>query len=279
MNFTFSEEQEMLRAQAREFLEKRYPIEHVAAIADGAGFDRREWQEIVELGWTGISVPEEQGGAGLGFLEEIVVAEELGRALYPGPFFGVVILALPLLQRAGASDLVRAIIAGDRVATVAWAGEDGRFDVDPAPKVRWDGERLSCVKLFVPDLAAVDLVVAVGAADGGVGIWAIDRDAPGVGWRELATVDTTRRLGELVLEDAPARALSFEKDASSLESLRDRALSALAAEAVGVGFRALELALEHARTRTQFGRPIGGYQAVSHPLAQAFVEQIGRAHV
>jgi alkylation response protein AidB-like acyl-CoA dehydrogenase len=272
MNFAFSDEQDMLRAQARGFVDKQYPIERVAAIADGVGFKRSEWADVSGLGWTGISVPENEGGAGLGFLEEAIVSEELGRALYPGPFFGTVILALPLLRLAGASDLVQGIVAGERIATVAWAGEDGRFDVDPPPKVRWDGERISCLRLFVPDLAAADLVVVVGWVGGGVGVWAVDRSAVGVGWRELSTVDTTRRLGEVTFEGTPARVLISEADPKLLESLRDRALAALAVEAVGVGSRALEVALSYARTRVQFGRPIGAYQAVSHPLAQAFVE-------
>src|SRR5437868_14571550 len=98
MNFTFSDEQEMLRDAAREFLAKNYPIERVAELADGPGFDPGSWSEVAELGWTGISLPEDAGGAGMSFLEEMVVIEELGRALYPGPFFSTVVLALPALK-------------------------------------------------------------------------------------------------------------------------------------------------------------------------------------
>src|SRR5437764_15427494 len=98
MNFTFTEEQEMLRTSAREFLSQRYPVERVAEIADGAGFDASSWSEVAELGWTGISLPEDAGGAGMSFLEEMVVIEELGPALYPGPFFSTVVLALPAVS-------------------------------------------------------------------------------------------------------------------------------------------------------------------------------------
>src|SRR6266542_2036861 len=243
MDFAFTEEQEMLRASARQLMQGRYPIERVAKIADGTGFDRSEWAEVAALGWTGISVPEKEGGAGLSFLEEMVVAEE-------------------------------------RIATVAWAGEDGRFDTNPAPKVGWDGEYLSAVRLFVPDIGSADLIVIVGDVDGGLGMWTVDREADRTRWRALSTVDTTRGMGEVVFEGTPAHLVAYS-DAyyphprgllRHVEALRDRALAALAVEAVGVASRALELALEHARTRQQFGRPIGSFQAVSHSLAQAFLE-------
>ena len=271
MDFAFSEEQEMLRASARELMNDRYPPERVAAIADGSGFDREEWPAIAGLGWIGISVPEEQGGAGLGFLEELVIVEELGRALYPGPFLSTVVLGLEALRLGRAEELISDILSGKRIATVGWAGEDGRFDVDPAPKVSWDDERLSGVKLFVPDIGVSDLLVIVGGTAQGPGLWTVDRDAEGVTWRELPTVDGTRRQGEVTLREARAKALHIDGPAS-LERLRDRALAALAAEAVGLGSRAIELALDHTRTREQFGKPIGAFQAVAHQLAQAFLE-------
>src|SRR2546430_448587 len=176
MNFAFSEEQEMLRTSARDLMGARYPMERVAAIADGEGFDRAEWRSVADLGWAGISVPEEDGGAGLGFLEEMVVVEELGRALYPGPFLSTVVLALAALRIAGAEDLVASVAAGEATATLAWAGPEGTFDHDPLPKADWDGERLSATRLFVPDLAGADLIVVIGAAEGRASLWAVERD-------------------------------------------------------------------------------------------------------
>jgi alkylation response protein AidB-like acyl-CoA dehydrogenase len=273
VDFSFSEEQELLRRSVREFVRDRYPIERVAATADGEGFDRSEWADLAQLGLTGISVPEAQGGAGLGFLEEIIVAEELGRALYPGPFFASAILGAEAMRQGGATDLLRAVASGERIATVAWAGEDGRFDLDPAPKVDWDepNDMLTARRLFVPDIAVADLIMVVGSHPGGTQIWSVDRDQPGVRWRELPTVDTTRPVGEVTFDRAVASGLALGQPGSFGE-LRDRALAALAAEAVGVGARALELALEYARARQQFGRAIGSFQAVSHPLAQAYLE-------
>jgi alkylation response protein AidB-like acyl-CoA dehydrogenase len=271
VDFSFSEEQELLRRSVREFMADRYPIERVAAIADGDGFARSEWAELAQMGLAGISVPDAYGGAGLGFLEEIVVSEELGRALYPGPYFASAILGLEAIRTS--PDLARAVANGERIATVAWAGADGRFDLDPAPKVEWDepNDQLTATKLFVPDVAVADLILVIGSYPGGTQIWAVDRDLPGVRWRELPTVDSTRRMGEVVFDHARAYEL-VQGPPGSFEGLRDRALAALAAEAVGVGARALELALEHARTRQQFGRAIGSFQAVSHPLAQAYLE-------
>jgi alkylation response protein AidB-like acyl-CoA dehydrogenase len=271
MDFALSDEQDLLRRSAREFLTERYPIETVARIADGNGFDRADWSSVAELGWPGISVPEDDGGAGLTFLEEIVVAEELGRALYPGPFLSTVTLALPVLRSLGADEFARSMASGARTATVAWSSYEGRFDVDPLPKVAWEDERLSGTRLYVPDLGTADVVVVLGHADGENGAWAIERDADGVAWRELPTVDTTRRMGEVVLHAAPAVRLG-SLTGRQLAAIRDRALATLAAEAVGVGSRALDLAVAYAGTREQFGRRIGVYQAVSHPLAQTFVD-------
>jgi alkylation response protein AidB-like acyl-CoA dehydrogenase len=274
VNFAFSEEQEQLRAQARRFLERQYPIDRVAAIADGDGFPRDEWRKVVELGWTAISLPEDLDGAGLGFLEELIVAEEMGRALYPGPYFSSVILGLGALRWGGVEG-TREVASGSRIATVAWAGEDGRFGVDPAPKAIWDEPNgsLTATKLFVPDLEVADLIAVVGEAEGKNHIWVLeDPNGPGVRRRAMPAVDSTRRMGELVLENAAGYELLHSEEPPSLGELRDRALAGLAAEAVGAGARALELGIEHARTRQQFGRPIGVFQAVSHQLAQAFLE-------
>jgi alkylation response protein AidB-like acyl-CoA dehydrogenase len=220
MRFAFTPEQEALRAEARRYLEERYPAERVVELADSeAGWDPSSWAELAELGWLGVSVGEEEGGAGLGFLEEAVLLEELGRALYPGPYFSTVALALPALPAAERA----------RVA----AGE-----------ARWSAD----VGGLVPDLALVDRVVADAGA------------APAEG-ETLPTMDSTRRLGRLA--DGPRDPLPGTVD-------RPRLRAALAVEAVGVAQRALDYGVEHAKARTQFGRPIGVYQAVSHSLVDGF---------
>src|SRR5213078_504642 len=174
----------------------------------------------------------------------------------------------PLLL-AGHSDETPAVVRGERVATVGWAGPDGRFDADP-PKADWADGRLSATRRFVPHTAVSDLIVIVGTTAQGPGAWAVQRDDPGVSWREVPVVDGTRRLGEVVLQEASAAALDI-RDERFMDGWRDRSMAALAAESIGVAVRALELAVDHARTRHQFGRPIGAFQAVSHQLAETFL--------
>jgi alkylation response protein AidB-like acyl-CoA dehydrogenase len=230
MDFSFTDEQEQLRREARTFLADRYSFERVAELADSeAGWDPASWQELVDLGWVGVSAPEEAGGAGLGFMEEAVIFEELGRALYPGPYFSTVALALPELP----AELAREATAGG---------------------VRWSA---SLDGSLVPDLAIVDRVLV--ARDGNLVAVAAEGEA-------LPTMDSTRRLGRL------AEVLDGEEvgDAQAIERMRVRAFAALALEAVGMAQRALELSIEHAKTREQFGKPIGIYQAISHKLADSY---------
>jgi alkylation response protein AidB-like acyl-CoA dehydrogenase len=263
VDFTLSEEQRMLQASAREFLEDRYPPERLAAIADGNGYPREEWKELVGLGWTSIGVPEDEGGAGLGFVEEALLAEELGRAVFPGPFLSSILLALPALRAGGARDHAALVASGERLATVAWGAVAG---FSATPTFAREGARLTGASRFVPDLAIADLIVVLDAGSG----WVVERDGEGVGWRELPTVDGTRRLGELELDGAAGEALSLPDGFEGV--LLARAWVALAAEAVGLASRALDLAIGHAKAREQFGRPIGSFQAVSHQLADTLAD-------
>ncbi len=229
MDFAFTDEQQALQTQARSFLAERFPPERVAELADSdAGWDPGSWRELAELGWLGVSVAEEHGGAGLGFVEEAILLEELGRALYPGPYLSTIGLALPALG----GDELDAVVSGE---------------------VRWSA---SLDGSLVPDLGIVDRVVVVENGEA--------RAVSALG-DVLETVDSTRRLGRLKPEGGTPLS-------GDISLLRPRAHAALAAEAVGIGGRALELGVEHAKTRAQFGRPIGVYQAVSHKLADSYVE-------
>jgi alkylation response protein AidB-like acyl-CoA dehydrogenase len=214
MDFAFTAEQLELKTEARRWLDAHFPLDRDWE----APWDPRGWRELAELGWLGVSVPEEQGGAGLGFLEEAVLLEELGYALYPGPYLSTVGLALPSLSPEQQAEVAR----GER---------------------RWSAE----VDGLVPDWGHIDAV------------WTEDGERTPEG-EALDSIDPTRPLGRL------------EPSNTVLQRLTPRGLAALAAEAVGVAQRALDLALEHARTREQFGKPIGTYQAVSHPLADTYME-------
>ncbi|MHB8468930.1 MAG: acyl-CoA dehydrogenase family protein [Gaiellaceae bacterium] len=217
MDFALSGEQQELKKQARAWLAERYPLDRDW---DAPQDDR--WAELAELGWLGVSIAEDEGGAGLGFVEEALLHEELGYALYPGPFLATVGFAVPALG------------SGARAAVAS--GEQ-----------RWSAE----VRGLVPWLGSVDRVVD---ADGAA------HDARG---EELPSVDPSRPLGRL--ERGEGAALAGSRDVA-------RARAAMAAEAVGVAQRVLELGIQHVSTRQQFGRPIGVYQAVSHQLADTYAD-------
>jgi alkylation response protein AidB-like acyl-CoA dehydrogenase len=222
MDFTFTPEQDALREQARAYL---------------ADKPEPSWKELAELGWTGVSVAEEDGGAGLGFVEEAVLFEELGRALYHGPFFSTMAATLPALP-----DELRAEVAtGEASWTLAFGP-------------------------LVPDLDSADRIAIVG----GDGVYELEGAAREI----LETTDDSRPLG-VVRGGEPGRRLA---DTSVLPEIRNRTLAALAIEACGVARRALEYAIEHAASREQFGKRIGVYQAVSHPLADAYTRlELGRS--
>ncbi len=311
MDFAFSEEQEMLRASARGFLTAEYPLERVAALADGEpGWDPSSWPRLAGLGWLGLSVAEDRGGAGASLVDEAVLFEETGRALYPGPFLATVGLALPALQAAAKTvpEALSAVLAGERSATLAWAEPDGPRTIAESGRAGCaaarggGGWRLTGTKRLVPDLAIADDAVVVaragppvdrprepapdagdgvsggqrpGAAVGDparLGLWLVDLGAEGAAVVSRSTMDGTRRLGDLVLDATPATELVAPGEAAPvLAATRLRALAAVACEAVGVAERARGFAVEYAGQREQFGRLIGSYQAVSHRIADAYV--------
>jgi alkylation response protein AidB-like acyl-CoA dehydrogenase len=271
MDFSFSPEQDQLRAQARSFLNKRYPRARLAEIATSEdGWDRASWSELARLGWIGASVPEAQGGAGLSFVEEAIVFEELGRALYSGPYFSTVALALPALGCA--PDLLERVASGALTATLAPApGNAGGTAVE----ARRSGDRwlLRGETGLVPDAGWVDAVVVQARGPDGIGLYLAERRSGRPQVQVLDTVDATRRLGRVTFEDDEVRLLAAPPAAAKvIAGTRRRALTALALEAVGVASQALALGVEHAKSREQFGRPIGAYQAVSHQLADTYVE-------
>jgi len=214
MDFSLSDEQQELKDEARRWLSTRYPAD---------AWNEADWQELAELGWLGVSVPEESGGVGLGFVEEALIFEELGRVLYPGPYFATIGLARTALP----ADEQEQVAAGER---------------------RWSVE----VDGIVVDLDKVDAVIADGVGHAAEG-------------ELLPSIDSTRSLGRL------SRSSSSDTNATQGIDL-SRAWAALACEAVGIAQQALELGVEYARMREQFGKPIGSFQAVSHQLADVYVE-------
>jgi alkylation response protein AidB-like acyl-CoA dehydrogenase len=283
MRFAFTEEQDELRATARAFLAERSSSERVrAAVESETGFDAETWKRIGgELGWTAVAIPEEHGGLGLGAVELCALLEPMGEALLCAPFFASVCLGAQAILEAGSAaqkdEWLPAIAAGERIATLAFAGPDG---TEPAIEARANGgdSLLSGTAAQVIDGTSADVLVVVAreAAGGALALFVVPGDAAGLERRALPTLDRTRRLASLALRDVrvPASARLGGPDArcaDALERTLDRARIALAAEQVGGAQRCLDLAVAYAKERVQFGRPIGSFQAIKHRLAELMV--------
>ena len=289
MDFGFSEEQEMLRKSARDFLAKESPMTYVRQMMeDDRGFTDAQWKKMAELGWMGLILPEQYGGAGLDFVDLVVVLEEMGRVVLPGPFFSTVILGgVALLEGGSPAQKERylpRLAAGDLRLTLAQLEPNARWDAEgielEARKVT-DGYRLSGTKLFVPDAHVVDLLVVAGRTPGskggeGVSLFLVDAKSPGITTTLLKTMDQTRKLCEVVLQDVsvPADRVLGEpgKGWQLLERIVDRGKVGICAEMCGGAARVLEMSVEYAKVREQFGRPIGSFQAIQHKCANMLVE-------
>ncbi|OJF12701.1 acyl-CoA dehydrogenase family protein [Couchioplanes caeruleus] len=239
-----------------------------AAIDTPAGYDTGLWARLCkEIGVAGLAVPEAYGGEGATLRESLIVLDELGRTLTPGPMLGCAVLATQALLRSGDTDacvrLLPGICAGDDLATLAWGG-----DPDDLPCTATAAGRLTGEVPHVLDLASADTLLVPARAGTGTALYEVDATAPGVARHATVPLDPTRRLGVLRLDDAPARRLGV---GPSLEELRDVACVALSAEQAGVASQALAATVEYVQVREQFGRPIGTFQALQHRLAEAHV--------
>jgi alkylation response protein AidB-like acyl-CoA dehydrogenase len=286
VDFAFSEEQEMLRRSARDFLAKECSPKVVRRLMDGQDtFDAALWKKIADLGWTALGVPEQYGGVGT-FLDLIVVLEEAGRALLPGPFFSTMGLAVPTLIEAGTEaqkkEVLSAIAEGSARATVALTEASGRWDAEGvrlAAQQSGGGWRLNGTKLFVPDAASADYVVVVartrGEGEDGITLLLVKGRPKGMTITPLETLDMTRRWSEVKFENVQVSADAVmgapDKGWAPLRRALDWATAALCAEMIGGAQKVLETSTDYAKTRQQFGKPIGIYQAVSHKLADMLV--------
>ena len=291
MNFTFSEEQEELRRTIRRFFDEKSPSTEVRRLMETPeGFDRALWERMAgELSLQGTAVPEAYGGAGFGQVELSVVMEELGRALTPSPFLASAVLAASALLAGDDEDARRELLpglaAGTTIATLAVAepasppegegrgGGEGWQPAAIAARAELDGAgwRLTGVKTPVPDGALADLVLVAARAGDELGLFAVESGAPGLARTALGTLDPTRRLARLELSGVPARRLVSEDAEGALERALDLAAVALAAEQLGGLQRCLDMSVEYAKARYQFGRPIGSFQAIKHLCADMHV--------
>jgi alkylation response protein AidB-like acyl-CoA dehydrogenase len=280
--FVFSEEQRQLRHAVRGFLEEVSPETEVRRLMETPeGYDPDVWARLAtELDLVGLAVPAEYGGSGAGFVEIAVVCEEMGRRLLCAPYLSTAVLAVAALLRASdpaaAKTWLPRIATGETTATLAFAEETGRWDAagvtttaTPAP----EGWRLTGTKSYVLDGHTAGLLLVAARTDAGVSLFALDGDAPGVTRARLRTVDLTRRLARVELADTPATLVG--EDGAGwpvIEHVLDLAAVALAAEQAGGAQVALDMAVQYAKDRVQFGRPIGSFQATKHRCADMLLE-------
>ncbi len=306
MDFAFSPEQEELRRTVRQFLDKTSPESEVRRLmATEPGYDADVWQRMAdELGLLGLAIPEEYGGAGAGFTEVGIVAQEMGRALFCGPFLSTAVLAAGALLES-ADDAARrrwlpAIAAGELIATVALpgslpggsagrsAGEVAAREVaarevaarevaarpaaGPSPDAA-DGWVLDGAAGFVLDGHVADLVLVPAATPAGPSLFAACGAAPGLARTPRPVFDATRKYARLRFAATPATLIGSAGGAApALARVFDLGCVALACEQVGVAERALDMARDYGLLRTQFGRPIGSFQAIKHKLADVLLE-------
>ncbi|HEY8154947.1 MAG TPA: acyl-CoA dehydrogenase family protein [Myxococcota bacterium] len=285
MRFAFTEEQEALRATARAFLAEHSGSEQVrSAMRSDLGFAPELWKQIsTELGWPAVCVPEAYGGLGLGAVELAALLEAMGESLLCAPFFSSLCLGANALRVAGSdaqqSELLPAIAEGRALATLAAFEPDKSWSaagIEAEARREGGDYLLSGRKRFVLDGHCADLLIVAARREGsregeGISLFAVPSGLKGVERRALATLDQTRRLAEIELHDVrvpvSARLGDEGSGAAALERIRDLAAIALAAEQVGGAQRCLDLAVAHAKTRVQFGRPIGSFQAIQHKCA------------
>jgi alkylation response protein AidB-like acyl-CoA dehydrogenase len=282
VNFAFSEEQEELRRIVRQFLDTKSPETAVREQMDTEqGYDPAVWSQMAEqLGLQGLIIPEEYGGAGFTYIELIVVLEEMGRSLLCAPYFSSVALAANTLLQAGddaaKKDYLPGIASGETIATLAFTEENGRWDSDgitATAKASGSDWTIDGTKMFVLDGHTANLILVAARTGKGVSLFAVDADAKGLTRTALSTMDQTRKQARLEFSGTPARLIGTEGEGwSVLEKVLDLAAVALAAEQVGGAQRCLDMSVEYAKERVQFGRPIGSFQAIKHKCADMLLE-------
>lgn len=278
VEFTFTDEQNQLRVAVRKFCAENFDEQSVRRLMESdPPFDPKVWARLgAELGVLGLSVPEADGGVGGSLVDQAVAVEELGASLACGPVFGTVFLAIPALVAASAGDvrdeLLAELVEGRRTAAFVVADSAGSFD-PAAVTVTADGDALTGTVARIVDAGAADgLLVAALAADG-ISLYAVDASAPGVKRSPLVTLDLTRPQAVVQLSDAPGRLVAGPGEAERvIEHALHVGAALLAVEQVGAGQHLLDLSVDYAKSRLQFGRPIGSFQAVKHKLADLLVD-------
>jgi len=279
MNFDFSDEQKSLKEELRKYLAKACPSAEVRKSLEGEQpYSKEVWKGLADMGVLGAGLPEEHGGAGGGYLEVCIVAEELGRALAPVPFNASILLAAEFIVQAGTEEqkakYLPKLASGELIGTFAHVEANG--PVTPARINVTGGGALSGTKVPVPYGLIADIAI-VSARDGGAGergisLFIVDLTGKGVTREAVTVIDPTQPQAKITFNGAPAEKLGGQGEGWSLiERVFDRAAVLTAFEQIGGADRALEMARDYALDRMAFGRPIGSFQAIKHMLADMYV--------
>ncbi len=288
MNFAFSEEQEELRRAVRQFLESKSPETEVRRLMETTeGYDPAVWKQMgQELMLQGLAIPEEYGGQGFTFIELGIVLEEMGRVLLCAPYFSSVVLAANAIMNVGTDAekqaLLPGIASGDTIATLAFTEPSGKWDaagITMEAKENVGGEyTLSGEKMFVLDGFTADTIVVVARIEGtsgtdGIMFFTVAGDAEGLTRTSLQTMDQTRKQARLEFDNVVASPLGSTQDGfAAFGKTLDQAAVALSNEMMGGAQKVLEMSVEYAKVRVQFGRPIGSFQAIKHKCADMLLE-------
>ena len=270
-----SPEQLALRDSVRSLLTKKATSSAVRAAMDSeCGYDQGLWTLLCEqVGVAALAIPENYGGVGAGAMETHIVMEELGRTLAPTPMLGSVVLAAQTLLQLGDADACERLlpaIAEGQIASIGWVGEDGHWDPAAAACTANDGV-ISGTAHYVLDGDLAEVLLVVADTGDGLGVFEVDPQHGAVARHRVSTMDPTRRLATIALTDAPGRRIGSGDAGAALAAARDAACVALSAEQVGAASRVLELTVEYTKSRVQFGRPIGSFQALKHRMADLYV--------
>ncbi len=277
MLFGLSETQQLLKNSAREFFRAECPPEEVRRLMETeTAHSPALWAKMAEQGWTGLLFDEEYGGLGLGVVELAAACEEMGMALVPGPFLSTVALAGVAIAAAAGDELKKKylapICAGKAQSTLALLDDRAEWNPDAACQTATDGKTITGRKLFVSDADQAAFLVCVARLQNNLALVAVDRQAAGLTVTPQPALDSTRKLYEVTFAKTPVEVLSTGARArAAIARALDTATAALAAEMTGGMQRLLDLTVAYAKTRRQFGRPIGQFQAVQHMCADMLI--------
>ena len=282
MNFAFTEEQEELRKTVRAFLDAKSAETDVRALMETTdGYDAAVWSQMGEqMGLQGLAIPEQYGGSGYSFVELGIVLEEMGRSLLCAPYYSTVVLAANTLLLSGDEAAKKAylpgIAAGTTIATLAYTEPSGKWDesgITATASGSGSDFKITGTKSFVLDGHTAGLIIVAAKTGKGTSLFAVEGNAAGLTRTALSTMDQTRKQAKLELKDTPGKLIGTEGQGwSVLHKVLDLAAVGLAAEQVGGAQKVLDMAVEYAKVRVQFGRPIGSFQAIKHKCADMLLE-------